>query len=64
MRIAIELTAASGERLAERAKQLGVSPQALARAAVEELVAQPDARFEEAASRVLAKNAELYRRLA
>jgi hypothetical protein len=31
---------------------------------VEELVAQPDARFEEAASRMLAKNAELYRRLA
>jgi hypothetical protein len=63
MRIAIELTDASGERLAQRARQLGVSPQALARAAVEELVAQPDARFEEAASRVLAKNAELYRRL-
>ena len=64
MRIAIELTDASGERLAQRAKQLGVSTQALARAAVEELVAQPDAGFEEAAARVLAKNAELYRRLA
>jgi hypothetical protein len=35
MRIAIELADAAGERLTERAKQLGVSGQALARAAVE-----------------------------
>ncbi len=64
MRIAVELTDASGERLSERAEQLGVSAESLARAAVEDLVAHPDARFDEAAERVLAKNAELYRRLA
>ena len=64
MRIAVVLTDASGERLSKRAKQLGVSPESLARAAVEDLVAQPDAGFDEAVERVLAKNAELYRRLA
>jgi hypothetical protein len=50
--------------LAEEAKRLGVRVEDLAAAAVQDLLAQPDPTFQEAASRVLEKNRELYRRLA
>ena len=49
--------------LREKAQQLGVSVEALARAAVLDLVRHSDDAFEKAAERVLAKNAELYERL-
>ena len=52
------------QRLREVASRLGVSPEDLARMSVEELLARPDEKFEEAARHVLEKNAELYRRLA
>jgi hypothetical protein len=41
-----------------------VSPEYLARAAVTDLMAAPDAEFQAVAARVVAKNQELYRRLA
>ena len=50
--------------LETEAKRLGVSIEDLARAAVTDLLAAPDAAFQAAAQRVLAQNLELYRRLA
>jgi hypothetical protein len=43
---------------------LGISPEQLASAAVADLVERPADDFTRAASKVLSKNAELYRRLA
>ena len=62
--ITIEMTEERLARLKEVAARLGVSPEDLARMGVEELLANPDEKFEEAARYVLEKNAELYRRLA
>jgi hypothetical protein len=64
MQLPVNLTDAQLESLRERAKSLGISPEQLASAAVADLVERPSDDFERAASKVLAKNAELYRRLA
>ena len=64
MKLAIDLSPAQADRLRERAKSLGVSPEALAHAAVADLLSNPDNEFQGAAELVLQKNAELYRRLA
>jgi len=62
--ITIELTEERLARLREVAARLGVSPEDLVRVSVEELLADPDEKFDRAARHVLEKNAELYRRLA
>ena len=64
MRVAIELPPAQAAQLESEAKRLGVAPEELARAAVTDLLTAPDAEFQAAAARILAKNRELYRRLA
>lgn len=64
MKVAIELPPAQAAQLEAEAKRLGVPAEELARAAVSDLLAAPDAAFKEAAARVLANNNELYRRLA
>jgi len=64
MRVAFELPAAQGERLRAEAERLGLSPDDLARAALVDLLATPDAELQAAIARVIAKNRELYRRLA
>jgi len=64
MVLPVELTESQLESLRQRAKALGISPEQLAAAAVVDLVAKPAEDFEQAAARVLSKNAELYRRLA
>ena len=64
MKLTVEVTGAQEKKLAEEAKRLGVRVEELAAAAVQDLLAQPDPAFQEAASRVLEKNRELYRRLA
>ena len=51
-------------KLNEMARQLGVVPEKLVRVSIEELLARPEADFEQAVDYVLTKNAELYRRLA
>jgi hypothetical protein len=61
--ITINLSEEHMRQLREVAARLGVSPEELARVSVEELLAKPDEKFEEAARHVLEKNAELYRRL-
>ena len=57
----------SEERLAQLrvwAEQAGLAPEEFLRQRVEQLLDRPDEQFREAATYVLQKNAELYRRLA
>jgi hypothetical protein len=64
MTISVQLPDDAERRLAETAKRLNVPVHELAAAAVRDLLTQPAADFEDAATRVLTKNRELYRRLA
>jgi hypothetical protein len=64
MSLSVDLDEQQSHRLQERARQLGVDPRELARAAVNDLLTRPADDFERAASFVLNKNRELYRRLA
>lgn len=64
MTVVLELTEDQEKRLREAAKPLGVSPDDLVKAALNDLLAQPASDFEAAAKRVLEKNHELYKRLA
>lgn len=64
MTISLQLPDDAERRLAEAAKRLNVPVQELAAAAVRDLLTQPPPDFETAATRVLQKNHELYRRLA
>ena len=64
MKVAIELPPAQATLLENEAQRLGVSVEDLARAAMTDLLAAPDAAFQAAAKRILTQNLELYRRLA
>ncbi len=64
MKVAIDLPPSQAAQLEAEAKRLGVSADELARAAVTDLLAAPDAAFKEAAARIIVHNHELYRRLA
>ncbi len=64
MKLAIELSEDQAHRLREGADRLGVEPEQLALAAVMDLITAQGPDFDSAASRVLEKNRELYRRLA
>jgi hypothetical protein len=64
MKIALELPSAQAEVLRQEAHRLAVSPEDLARAVLADLLSAPDSDFRAAATRVLGKNQELYRRLA
>jgi hypothetical protein len=64
MTISLQLPADAERRLAEAATRLNVPVQDLAAAAIRDLLTQTAADFDAAASRVLEKNRELYRRLA
>ncbi len=64
MTLSIKLPDDAERRLAEAAKRLNVRPEDLAAAAVDDLIAPSDYAFKTAAARVLAKNRDLYRRLA
>jgi hypothetical protein len=61
--ISIELSTEQANRLNEIAQPLGLSGEELARAAVADLLARPAADFETAATYLLEKNKELYKRL-
>jgi len=63
MRITVDVPDTQIRRLEETARRLKVSPEALAAAAVQDMVAQGDADFAKVAERVLKKNRDLYRRL-
>jgi hypothetical protein len=64
MKLAIDLTPAQAERLRQEAERLKITPEELARAALSDLLSEPDQDFKVAAERVLEKYSELYRRLA
>ena len=64
MKLSVQLTPQQEQQLAALAERLQVAPEALAAAALRDLLEQRSAEFERAATRVLEKNAELYRRLA
>ena len=51
-------------KLHERAIQLGITPEELIHAGIEELLTIPDESFQQSMDYVLKKNAALYRRLA
>jgi hypothetical protein len=51
-------------KLKERAAQLGVAPEELVQASLEEWLNRPEEEFNRSVDYVLKKNAELYRRLA
>lgn len=64
MRLSVDLTEAQKKKLDDLAGRLHVSPETLAAAALRDLLADREADFDAAATRILEKNAELYRRLA
>ncbi|WP_417732507.1 hypothetical protein [Rosistilla oblonga] len=63
MSISLKLDDEQSARLEDRARELGVDPSELAKAAVNDLLARPAEDFDRAAKFVLDKNRELYRRL-
>ncbi len=63
MQLSLELSQSERERLEKAAAQLGLRPEELARAAVNDLCSQPQEDFQQIATRVLEKNKTLYKRL-
>jgi len=63
MAIPIDLPPGQEQKLREAAQRLGVTVEALAQLAVEDLLDLPEADFERAADLVVSKNQELYDRL-
>lgn len=63
MKISVEINSREKKRLAEIAKRLNVPAEALASAVVRDMLTRRDDDFLDAASRILRKNEELYRRL-
>jgi hypothetical protein len=63
MKLAIELSPEQEKQLTEAALRLNIPVEALAAAAVRDLVAFPASEFEAAADELLKKNRELYERL-
>ena len=62
-KITIQIEDNKAQALREKAKRYGLDPEQFLAASVEDLIAQPDSDFKEAALRVLSKNKELYQRL-
>lgn len=63
MKLAISLEAGQMERLRNEAARLGILPEELARAVVNDLLSVPADDFEQATLKILEKNRELYERL-
>ena len=63
-RITVEIEDSKAAILKEKAKKFGLLPDQFVTASIEDLISQPDPDFEAAMHRVLAKNQELYKRLA
>ncbi len=63
MTIPIELSDSQAEKLRSEARRLGIEPQALAAAAVLDLLNSANLDFTRAAGYVIERNQELYKRL-
>lgn len=64
MKISVDLPDAQTKQLQEVADRLKVQPEQLLSAALRDLLAHAETDFERAATRVVQKNEELYKRLA
>lgn len=62
--ITLQIDDAKADALRKKAQRIGLAPEQLVAASLDDLIGQPDADFDEAVRRVLSKNRELYRRLA
>lgn len=62
--LTINITDDRLERLQEIAQRLRIAPEELVRASLEELIMRPEEEFQRILAYVLAKNSELYQRLA
>ena len=63
MKLSLDLTESQNEKLDTTAKRLGIRPEELAKAALNDLLDKPQEDFESAAQHILSKNEELYKRL-
>lgn len=63
MTISLQLDEEQSRRLVEVARELQVTPEELAKAVIDDLTSRPSDDFHQAATKVLEKNRELYRRL-
>ena len=63
MKLYLDLTESQNEKLDSTAKRLGILPEQLAKAALDDLLDKLQEDFEVSAQRVLRENEELYRRL-
>jgi len=62
--ITIQVSKDRFQKLGEVAELLGITPEQLVQANVEDMLAQPKEDFQQALNHVLEKNEELYKRLA
>ena len=63
MKLSFDLTESQNEKLDAAAKRLGIRPEEIAKAALDDLLDRPEEKFEASVQQVLSKNKELYRRL-
>jgi len=63
-RIIVEIDDNKAAILEDKAKKFGLLPEQFVTASIEDLISQPDPVLEAAINKVLAKNRELYERLA
>jgi len=62
--VTIDIPPERWEQLVELAHRLRLTPEALVQASIDDILGRPDDAYQRALEHVLAKNAELYRRLA
>ena len=63
MKLSFDLTESQNQKLDAAANRLGIPREELAKAALDELLARPEAEFDASVEYVLSKNEGLYRRL-
>lgn len=63
MKLSFDLTESQNQKLDAAANRLGIPREELAKAALDELLARPEAEFDASVTYVLSKNEGLYRRL-
>jgi len=61
--LTIQLSDETADRLQALAEKLGMSPEEVARASIDDQLKRLDREYEEAADEVLSKNSDLYQRL-
>lgn len=61
--LTIDLSDETADRLQTLAEKLGLSPEEVAQASIDDQIKRLDREYEEAADQVLSKNSDLYQRL-